>query len=70
MSNHAGVLVWIRGNGGLERQRCLEIPASLGGDYWKSRVVVAVSLTPEEYAMTLDELASKYPCPKQENNQC
>lgn len=65
MSNDAaGVLVYVRGVGDrVEPQKCERRPVSLGSDYWKSRVVMAVALTPEEYALPLDELARKYPAP-------
>lgn len=62
----AGYFIWVPGTRGPEPQKCLSLPVAIGNDYWsenQGRILKRHPLTPEEYAMTLEELVVLYHAP-------
>jgi hypothetical protein len=58
-------LIWIRtDNGNIAPQKWQMHPSTLTSGYFKSLIVQAVSLPPEDYDLPLDVLVAKYGKPE------
>jgi hypothetical protein len=64
----AGYLIWTRGLKGPEASKWSDIPPSVS-DYWKHNALQKIALDADEFELTIEQLAAKYPAPAAEASQ-
>jgi hypothetical protein len=60
-----GWLIWVKGAKGPSPSKWAEPPAMIT-DFWRGRVLSKVAISEADFALSLDELAAKFPPPPAE----